>query len=119
MAELPMLPACRLDAGGLRLQRDRYRALSAHATAVSRRPRRLTVRFDAGVDVDLLRETVEVERGCCPFFELEYDEGRRRLAVSVAQPEHEPALDAIEHALTSVGSDVAEGSNVSCGGSGS
>ena len=99
MAELPMLAACRLDAGGLRLQRDRYRALGAHATAVSRRPRRLTVRFDAGVDLDLLSETVEVERGCCPFFALAPDLERRELVVSVAAPEHDPALDAIADQL--------------------
>jgi hypothetical protein len=41
--------ACRLDAGGLRRQRDRYRALGRHATAVERRPRRLAAHFGAGV----------------------------------------------------------------------
>jgi hypothetical protein len=94
-----MIAACRLDAGGLRLQRDRYRALGAHATTVSRKPQRLTVRFDAGVDLDLLRETVEVERGCCPFFGLAPDLERRELVVSVAAPEHDPALDAIADQL--------------------
>ena len=96
-----MIPECRLDLGGLRLQRDRYRALGAHATAIERGPRRLAVRFDAGVDLDLLRETVEVERGCCPFFELAPDAGRRELVVTVAAPEHDPALDAIADTLSS------------------
>ena len=99
--ELPLIAECRLDVGGLRLQRDRYRALGAHATAVERRPRRLVVRFDADVDLDLLRKTVDVERGCCPFFELAPDAERRELVVSVAASEHAPALDAIADTLSS------------------
>ena len=42
---------------------------------------------------------MEVERGCCPFFELEPDPERRELVVTVADPAQEPALDAIAYAL--------------------
>ena len=97
--ELPLIAECRLDVDGLRRQRDRYRALGRHATAIERRPGRLTVRFDERLPADLLRETVEVERGCCPFFGIEPDVPGRRLAISVSDPELEPALDAIEYAL--------------------
>jgi hypothetical protein len=38
------------------------------------------VRFDDRIDVDLLLQTVDVERGCCPFFELTPDLARRELA---------------------------------------
>ena len=88
---------CRLDVDGLRRQGDRYRALGRHATAVERGPGRLAVRFDAEVPAALLREAVEVERSCCPFFDLR--PGARELVVTVADAEHYPALDAIRHAL--------------------
>jgi hypothetical protein len=97
--ELPLIAECRLDLDGLRRQRDRYRALGRHVVATERRPRRLTVRFGAALDVDLLGETVDVERGCCPFFRLEPDAARRRLVVSVSSDEQDPALDAISDAL--------------------
>ncbi len=90
---------CRLDAAGLRSQAERYRALARHATAVERGPGRLAVRFDAAVPVALLREAVAVERECCPFFDLRPDADDRALVVTLAAAEHDPALDAIRHAL--------------------
>jgi hypothetical protein len=90
---------CRLDADGLRSQGERYRALGRHATAVERGPGRLAVRFDATVPVALLHEAVAVERECCPFFDLRADTGERALVVTVSDAEHDPALDAIRHAL--------------------
>jgi hypothetical protein len=90
---------CRLDVGGLQRQRERYRTLGRHATAVERAPGRLTVSFDAAVPAALLREAVEVERECCPFFDLRADTAGRELVVAVADAEHDPALDAIRHAL--------------------
>ena len=97
--ELPMIAECHLDADGMRRQRDRYRALGRHATAVERTPGRLAIRFGATVPVALLREAVEVERSCCPFFELRPAPDARDLVVTVANPEQDPALDAIRHAL--------------------
>ena len=80
-------------------QSDRYRALGDHVAASQREPQALTVRFDDDVDLDLLLETVEVERGCCTFFELAPDVQRRELVVSVADRERVPALDAIATAM--------------------
>jgi hypothetical protein len=90
---------CSLDAAGLRTQSERYRALGEHVAASEREPQALTVRFDDGVDLDLLLETVEVERGCCTFFQLAPDVERRELVVAVADRERVPALDAIAGAL--------------------
>jgi hypothetical protein len=97
--ELPLIAECRLDIDGLREQRDRYQALGRHATTAVRQPQQLTVQFDAGVDVRLLVETIEVERGCCPFFDMQPHLDRHELVVSVTRPEEDPALDAIAHAL--------------------
>ena len=98
---LRLRPARRLPA---RLRRaaepdDRYRALGDHVAASEREPQALTVRFDDDVDLDLLLETVEVERGCCTFFHLAPDVQRRELVVSVADRERVPALDAIATAM--------------------
>ena len=93
------LAGCRLDSGGLRSQSDRYRALGDHVAASEREPQALTVRFDDDVDLDLLLETVEAERGCCTFFHLAPDVQRRELVVSVADRERVPALDAIATAM--------------------
>jgi hypothetical protein len=103
-AELPLIAECRLEVDGLRSQRERYRTLGHHTTATLRRPQELIVRFDDRVDIDLLLETVDVERGCCPFFELTPDLARRELVVSVAHPEQDLALDAIVAALGAPGS---------------
>jgi hypothetical protein len=89
--------ACRLDADGMRRQGDRYAALAPHAVASTREPQRLIVHFGAGVDADLLRAAVEEERECCPFFAIELSEGTAVFAV--ADPAHDPALDAIADAL--------------------
>jgi hypothetical protein len=88
-----------LDLDGLARQRDRYRALGQHVIDAERRPGHLSVRFDDATDLALLREAIDVERGCCPFFKLSPDAQRRTLQISVGVPEQDPALDALAHAL--------------------
>jgi hypothetical protein len=90
---------CRLDWRGLREQRERYRAMGRHVNRVQRGTQRLVVHLSATVEPELVRETITVERDCCPFFGLAYDEGGRRLTVTVADPGHDAALDAIAFAL--------------------
>ena len=100
--ELPVAPAaCSLDSDGLPAQRARYAELAGHVTGVERSGPRLVAELDDAVDEVALGELIAVERGCCPFFRLDYDERRRRLAVSVADEDQEPALDSIEEALKS------------------
>ena len=97
---LPMAIAdCGLDPAALTQQLARYRRLGARAMVTRRSPVALTVDFTAEPDRDLLDTTVEVERGCCSFFTLDYDELAWRLTVAVADPERRNALDAIQAAL--------------------
>jgi hypothetical protein len=47
----------------------------------------------------MLREAVDVERGCYPFFQMRPDVERRELLITVDRPEQDPALDALAQAL--------------------
>jgi hypothetical protein len=47
----------------------------------------------------VVAEAVTVERGCCPFFVIEWDVGPRRLTIAVTDPADAPALEAIAEAL--------------------
>jgi hypothetical protein len=91
--------ACRLDATGGREQADRYRRLSGSVTAMQRCDDALDVSFAAAVDLSLLRDAVDVERSCCPFFDLRLDDHARTLHVSVAGADDRPALDALAAAI--------------------
>jgi hypothetical protein len=98
--ELPMAVAgCGLDQTALTEQLARYQRLGAGAVVTRRSPLEVAVDFAAEPDRGLLDTTIEVERGCCSFFELAYDEAARRLSVAVADPERRVALDAIQAAL--------------------
>lgn len=92
--------ACSLDADELAAQLERYRAIGRVAAAVEHEPGRVVVRFAGDPPSALIERTLQVERGCCPFFEINYEAGSQRLAISVDHPDHRPGLDAIAHALT-------------------
>jgi hypothetical protein len=94
-----MAPSCALDEAGVRLQLQRYRQAGLGARVVDRTRRSLVVDLDRHVDVQLVDETIAIERECCPFFSLDWEPKRRRLTVAVSQAEHEPALVAIVFAL--------------------
>jgi hypothetical protein len=91
--------ACSLTADELGAQLDRYRVLGRHAAAVDYEPGRVLVRFADDPPRPLIERTLEVERGCCPFFEVDYQPAGRRLAIGVDQPNRRPNLDAIARAL--------------------
>jgi arsenite methyltransferase len=94
------LPAgCDLDVEGSRRQRDRYRELGRHASAIRRRPASLSIGFQPGVDPALLEETIAVERECCPFFSFDYEPEGRLLTIGVSRDDQRPALDALAYAL--------------------
>jgi hypothetical protein len=61
--------------------------------------RALKARLDEELDGAVLRELIDVERDCCPFFDIRFDSAERLLTVSVSSEEHEPALQAIAHGL--------------------
>jgi hypothetical protein len=90
---------CGLDEAALADQLRRYRRLGAGAVVTRRSPLKLAVDFAAEPDTDLLRTTIEVERGCCSFFTLNYEASSRRLTIAVADPDRRTALDAIQAAL--------------------
>jgi hypothetical protein len=90
--ELP-LAQCSLDGPGLRAQLARYEAVGRTVSEHRREPNLLTLRLD-GADPALVRELIDVERGCCPMFRMEW-----RDPVLTVAAEDAPALDAIEYAL--------------------
>jgi len=92
--------ACSLNADELAAQLKRYRALGPLAAAVEHEPGRVIVRFADDPPSALIERTLEVERGCCPFFEIDYQPATRRLAISADHPDRHPGVDAIAHALT-------------------
>lgn len=83
----------------MRLQYERYRRVGMSASVVEHTPRSLVVDLDRDVDLTLVEELLDVERSCCPFFELGWEPHLRRLTVRVGQRQYEPALDAITSAL--------------------
>jgi hypothetical protein len=97
---LPLLAECKLDLPGLRKQRDRYATLGRDLVGIEREPGRLIATFAQNVDEGLVRETIEVERECCPFFTLAYDAGGHRLSITVDEPVQDPALDALRYSLS-------------------
>jgi hypothetical protein len=97
MKELPL--ACSLDETEMAAQRARYAVVARHVQSLASGERSLKARLDETLDGAVLRELIDVERECCPFFEIGYDAGERVLSVSVASDEHTPALEAIAHSL--------------------
>lgn len=98
--DLPMaVAACSLNDLELREQLARYRIAGEGAELIQRDERRRVIRVAATVPDSLIERLIEVEQGCCPFFELTWDPASRCLTVAVSAVEHEPALDAIAYAL--------------------
>jgi hypothetical protein len=99
-AEPPMvLAGCGLSAEELCTQSDRYRRLGATAAAITLREYRLSVTFGTTLDRKLLDETISVERGCCTFFTIDYDESCRTLSIAVDDPSRLDQLTAVDSAL--------------------
>ena len=91
--------ACSLNDVELAQQLARYREAGDGAEVIERDERRRVIRVATAVPESLIDRLIEVERGCCPFFELSWDRVSRRLTIEVSAAEHEPALDAIGFAL--------------------
>lgn len=99
MRVLAMAPSCDLDETGLRLQLERYRVAGRGARLLRRTQGCLVVKLAADVDGELVDETIAIERQCCPFLTLDWEPDSRQITVSVSEPAHESALDAIAFAL--------------------
>ena len=92
--------SCTLDAAERAAQLERYRALARHAAEVEHEPGRVVVRFSDDPPTGLLERTLEVEGGCCAFFDIEYEPVDRRLVITVEDPDRDRDLDALAHVLT-------------------
>ena len=90
-------PSCTLDEAGASEQKTRYVRLAVSVERVVREPDAVVVDFDQSLDEATLRETLAVERECCPFFRFDFDPGGRGLRVTVDDPAMAPALEAIAH----------------------
>ena len=95
---LPIL-ACALDPDGLRTQAARYERLGGWAEESGWTAGGFSVRFAPELDVALLEEALAVERGCCAFFDLEWEPAARVLRAGVASAADRPALAALAAAL--------------------
>jgi hypothetical protein len=94
-------PSCSLDAAEQAAQLERYRRLGQYAAKVEHGRSRVVVHFFDDPPNELLERTLDIERGCCPFFEIEYEPQDRRLQIAVDHPDRQPGLDAIARALGS------------------
>jgi hypothetical protein len=100
---LPMAPSgCALDREQLAEQIARYRRLSANVLEIERHGLRARVRFDGGLQTELLDQAVIIERGCCRFFTLDYD-GSTRVLTIATDPDHRDGLSTLLTALTPSG----------------
>ena len=91
--------ACSLAPDERHEQLERYRAIGRLAARVEHQPGRVVVRLADDPPGGLIERTIEVERRCCPFFDIDYDPSTQQLAISVDQSDRRPSLDAIAHAL--------------------
>ena len=94
-----MEPSCSLNEAQLVEQLAGYARAGRGAEVIERERRRRVIRVGSDVPESLILRLIEVERGCCPFFEMVWDDASRRLAIEVPDSDHEPALDAIVSAL--------------------
>jgi hypothetical protein len=90
---------CALNPTELDEQARRYCAIGSGAVVLSRDPRRISLRVADDIDPDAVTETIAIERGCCPFFELDWIDDSRTLTIAVSDAADEPALAAIAGAL--------------------
>jgi hypothetical protein len=90
---------CLLDAPALVAQADRYAAIGKGARLLKHDRRRIVVALAEHASDDAIAELLAVERGCCPFFDLDWRPDTRRLSVSVSDSGDESALAYIAGAL--------------------
>lgn len=93
------IEACTLTPAQARVQSQRHEQVGRSATGVAYDGDAVRIDFDATLDRAALDELIEVERECCPFFTLAYDEDARALTVSVEDAFFRPALEHLAQRL--------------------
>lgn len=86
---------CGLSAEELAAQTERYRVLMRSMRATHVEPLLFEVELGE-VDEQLLRDTLDIERACCSFFEIEHDPPFVRFRTDVA---HADALASLAATL--------------------
>jgi hypothetical protein len=92
-------PSCSLSDPELREQLARYRVVGESAEVLEWSAQRRLIRVTRSVPEPLVERLVQVERQCCPFFQLSWDGPSRYLLISVSATGQAPALDAVTYAL--------------------
>jgi hypothetical protein len=92
-------PSCSLSEPEWRDQLARYGVIGDGAEVLEWSARRRAIRVARSIPGSSVERLVEVERACCPFFELSWDGASRCLVISVSAADDEPALDAVGSAL--------------------
>ena len=95
-----VVKGCSLDERGLRDQQARSALVAPSAVRAERTGSELTIDFAPTLDAAALEQMLAVERECCPFFSIRFDERERRVSVGVDEPDQAPALDALALLLT-------------------
>jgi hypothetical protein len=97
---LPLVAqSCALEPTELAEQLERYRELGRHTVRLQHQPRRLVAQFSDDLPAGLLEQTLEIERACCSFLSIDYDEPNRRLTVTTDAKDHDATLAALFSAL--------------------
>jgi hypothetical protein len=91
--------SCSLSDPELREQLARYRVVGDSAEVLEWSAQRRLIRVTRSVPEPIVERLVEVERECCPFFQLSWDGPSRSLLISVSATDQAPALDAVSYAL--------------------
>jgi hypothetical protein len=92
--------SCALDERALAEQLGRFARIGAHAVWTQRHATEYTVLLDADLDDALLHEALAIERACCPFFALIWDESARKLTIA-ASDDRADVLDHVARAFES------------------
>jgi hypothetical protein len=90
--------SCALDDQALEEQRGRFGQIGEHAIWARRLRNELTVVLEADLDDQLLEQTLAIERACCPFFALIWDEASRELTIA-GREHHQPVFERIVEAF--------------------
>lgn len=78
---------CTLTPDGFRAQRERYLRVRPTVERVERAPGEALITFAVGFDSELVRELVETEQQCCPFFTIDVDEEARLVRIASDDPD--------------------------------
>ena len=84
---------CTLTPDEFRAQRERYLRVRPTVERVERGAGEARIAFAPGFDPRLVRELVETEQRCCPFFTIDVDEEARLVRIASDDPDRWDVID--------------------------